>query len=100
MYPRQLSYRQNVQQYMQNAHYLNSCTQDPIFKLHILAQFVSHYLLKYPLSRATGKRFHFKNQTHIKHYSAKMNAPSARDSLLLTKVSKINPPSNANSCEF
>ena len=29
-----------------------------------------------------------------------MNITSARDSLLLAKVSNITPPSNANSCEF
>ena len=29
-----------------------------------------------------------------------MNTPSAWNSLLLAKVSKITPPSNANSCEF
>ena len=43
---------------MQDAN-LNSGT--PIFKICILAQFVSHYFLKY------AKRFHFKSQTHIEH---------------------------------
>ena len=54
--------------------------------------------LNNPLSHA--KRFPFKSQNHIEHYSAKMNNPSALDLLLLAKVSKITPPSNANSCEF
>ena len=51
-----------------------------------------------PLSQA--KRFHFKIQNHIEHSSAEMNTTSAWDSLLLAKVSKLTPPSNANSCEF
>ena len=43
MYPLQRRYWQNVQQYMQDAN-LNSDT--PIFKIRILAQFVSHDFLK------------------------------------------------------
>ena len=43
MSSRKLTYWQNVQQYMQDAH-LNSGT--PIVKTHILAQFVSHDFLK------------------------------------------------------
>ena len=43
MYPWQWRYWQNVQQYMQDAN-LNSGT--PIFKIRILAQFVSHDFLK------------------------------------------------------
>ena len=43
MYPRKSRYWQNVKQYMQDAN-LNSCT--PIFKIRILAQFVSHDFLK------------------------------------------------------
>ena len=39
-----------------------------------------------PLSQA--KRFHFKSQTHIEHYSARIKTPSAWDSLLLAKVLK------------
>ena len=81
---------------MQDAN-LNSGTH--LFKIRILPKFVSRdFFLNNPLSRT--KRFHFKKQTNIEHYSAEMHAPSARDSLLLAKVSKITPPSNANSCEF
>ena len=47
-----------------------------------------------------AKSFHFKNQTHIEHLDAELNTPSAWNSLLLAKVSKITPPANANSCEF
>ena len=47
-----------------------------------------------PISRA--KRLHFKSQTHIEHYSAQMNTPSAGDLLLLAKVSIITPLSSAN----
>ena len=43
MYHRQFRYWKNVQQYMQDAN-LNSGT--PIFKIRILAQFVSHDFLK------------------------------------------------------
>ena len=43
LYPRQWRYWQHVQQYMQDAH-LNSGTT--IFKIRILAQFVSHDFLK------------------------------------------------------
>ena len=43
MYPWQWRYWQNVQQYIQSAN-LNSGT--PIFKIHILAQFMSHGFLK------------------------------------------------------
>ena len=80
---------------MQDAH-LNSGT--PIFKIRILAQFVSHDFWNNPLSRT--KHFHFNSQTHIEHNHAEMNIPSAWDSLLLAKVLKITPPSNAKSCEF
>ena len=62
MYPRQERYWQNVQQYMQYAN-LNSGT--PIFKIRILAQFVSHDFWNSPLSHE--KRFHFKSQTHTEH---------------------------------
>ena len=48
---------------MQGAN-LNSGT--PIFKIRILAQFVSHdFFLDNSLKHAT--RFHFKCQTHIEH---------------------------------
>ena len=43
LYPWQWKYWQNVQQYMQDTN-LNSGT--PIFKIRILAQFVSHDFLK------------------------------------------------------
>ena len=43
MYPWQWRYWKNVQQYMQEAN-LNSGT--PIFKIRILAQFMSHDFLK------------------------------------------------------
>ena len=76
---------------MQDAN-LNSGT--PIFKIHILAQFMRNN----PLSQAKG--FHFTSQTHIEFSSAKMNTPSAADSLLLANVSKITPTSNVNSCEY
>ena len=36
-----------------------------------------------------AKCFHFKGQTHIEHLCADMNIPSARDSLLFAKVSKL-----------
>ena len=54
MFPWQWSYWQNVQQYMQDAN-LNSGT--PIFKIRILAQFVSHDILKLP--HFTCKAFSF-----------------------------------------
>ena len=57
---------------MQDAHLISGT---PIFKIRILAQFVSHEFLKNPLSRT--KRFHFKSQTHIGHDRAEMNTPSA-----------------------
>ena len=47
-----------------------------------------------------AKHFPFKSQAHIEHLSAKMSTPSALDSLLLAKVSKITLPSNAYSCDF
>ena len=72
----------------------------PILIIRILAQFVSNDFSKYPPPLSHAKRFHFKTQTHIDLSSAKMNTPSAWDSLLLAKVSKITPPSNANSCDF
>ena len=53
---------------MQDAN-LNGDT--PIFKLRILAQFVSHAFWNDPILHA--KRFPFKSQTHIEHLSAEMN---------------------------
>ena len=47
-----------------------------------------------------AKCFHLKSQTQIEHYSSEINTPPVWDSLLLDKVSKITPPSNANSCIF
>ena len=64
---------------------LNSGT--PIFKIRILAQFVSNDFTKVP--PFTRKRFYFKRQTHIEHSSAEMNTSTAWDSLLLAKVSKL-----------
>ena len=79
---------------MQDAH-LNSGT--PIFKIPILAQFVSHdFFLNNPLSCA--KSFHFKSQTHIEHYSAEHSI--CMRLIVICQSVKNTPPSNANSCEF
>ena len=76
--------------------HLNSGT--PILKICILAQIV---LWLFEISHFhTQNVFYFKGQIHIEHLSTEMNIPPAWDSLLLAKVSKITPPSNANSCYF
>ena len=75
--------------------HLNSSSS--IFKIRILAQFVISDFTNNTLLHT--KRFYFKRQTHIEHSSAKMNIQTARDSLLLAKMSKITPPSDAYSCE-
>ena len=69
---------------MHDAH-LNCGT--PIFKIHILAQFVSHHFRNNQISRA--KRLYFKSQTHIENYNPEINTPSAWDSLLYAKCLKL-----------